>query len=663
MNRYRKQPHRLAALAVGLLALAFALPPAFAGEVAARTALVAEGKGHVATLPRHTARFDGTALEITGQADAATKPGPQVRFELEEVRQGGMFLAGGGGAPVRVDGKRIAYGRGSDIEERYEVRPDGIEQTFRLARPLPGRGDLVLTGALSADRELGRSLPDGAGGLVIPLGDGGSRLRYGAVTAIDAKGARRAGTLAVADGRVTLTVDGAWLATAAYPVVVDPLIWIERNVRFQSRPAVAFDFGGSAAGPGATPARYLVAYEADNTAGAPKQIWGRMVQWNGTALAIPGGDPSYGANISADPSAAHSQPAVAFKFGSLTSPKRNYLVAWQRSDRNLGYRILDGNGAPLTPPRKIVAASLTIHQDVAAAAAPRGGWGASACGTTLGCTPYVLVYRGVYKTTLDISSLRLALIDDGNGALVSDRAIESLGVGDDPLSAPQIAYGHSAGADYYLLVYRRPNGQIVARKVNTAGGVGAAYVVASTSNGPPVVAYSLASNRWGVFWRANASRPLLGPAVTIQGQTFDGNRSWEPLVPVGSRITVVQSSLPEFSRPQDVLPDYAAAGSQTAVEYAPYQGFFEVAYTLRSTTTDAFSLKVFTGGTLSAATRLTTDAKDDRFIDLASTRIDPLTTPLSCTGAPSSRCALWVLEHFFSPTDHDISGLWTQFQY
>jgi hypothetical protein len=306
-----------------------------------------------------------------------------------------------------------------------------------------------------------------------------------------------------------------------------------------------------------------------------------------------------------------------------------------------------------------------IFQDVSAATAPWGGWNASRCGTTFGCTPYLLAYRSWSSgaTAGPFSSIRLARVDDGNGALVSNSIVESYAPVDSPIYAPHIAYGHSAVADYFVLAYRRPSGEIVVRKVTSAGTIGPPFVVPAPSNGPPVVAYSYANNRWAVFWRTTVSNRF-GSFARIQGQVFAGNPAADPLAPLGARITAVSVPLGEFSTAQGLLPDYSAAGTRTATETPPYQGLFELAY-VRSG--EVYSVKVYTGGTLGSTSRLTSDALQDRYVKLAVALIDPPTTglagPLACSGAPGARCALWVFEHFYSSTDHDITGHWTPSQY
>ncbi|HEX9942131.1 MAG TPA: hypothetical protein VGG03_08950 [Thermoanaerobaculia bacterium] len=450
---------------------------------------------------------------------------------------------------------------------------------------------------------------------------------------------------------------------------------IETNGYFQGRPAAAFDFGGSPSVPGATHARYLVAFEAD-TFPVAKQVWGKLIQWDGERIEIPSGDSVYdwALNISADGAVAHTKPTVAFKFGSITAPRRSYFVAWQRSDGALGFRILDRAGNPTMAPRKIALSGLTLR-DPSAATKPDVGF---SCGLTVACPyPHLLAYRATsFGTTTDpFSSIRLAMVNDASGAW-SEKLVESLGAGDQPLSAPQIAYGHSASNsdgyndDYYVLAYRRPNGQIVVRKVSVVGGTPDKdedkIVVTSSSNGPPVLAYSYASDRWAVFWRTIISNPY-GTSAALRGQLFAGSPGLEPLVPVGSLVTAVSVPLSEFATPASALPEYSLAGSHTATEYWPYEGVFELAYVRGSGNGEVYTRKIFASGTLGSTTRLTDDAKNDRYVQLAVTRIDPLTTsfasPLACTGAPGSRCALWVYEHFWSSTDHDIHGYWTSSQY
>jgi len=107
------------------------------------------------------------------------------------------------------------------VVEAYDVRTDGVEQTF-VIHELPAAGDLVVTGIVtSALRAIDVDAAHQA--LVFHDAAGTPIVRYGEATAIDAAGRRLPITTAHARGVVTLTVPAAWLEHAALPVVVDPL--------------------------------------------------------------------------------------------------------------------------------------------------------------------------------------------------------------------------------------------------------------------------------------------------------------------------------------------------------------------------------------------------------------------------------------------------------
>jgi hypothetical protein len=114
---------------------------------------------------------------------------------------------------------RAEYDLGG-LVEAYDVRPDGVEQTFVLRQRPASAGDLVIRGAVQSVLE---AAPDGNGiGFVdasgVPL------VRYGRALAIDANGSTAAMTTTLVDGGLELRLAGEWLATAAFPLVVDPLI-------------------------------------------------------------------------------------------------------------------------------------------------------------------------------------------------------------------------------------------------------------------------------------------------------------------------------------------------------------------------------------------------------------------------------------------------------
>ncbi|MCA8948985.1 MAG: hypothetical protein KDE27_05750, partial [Planctomycetes bacterium] len=119
---------------------------------------------------------------------------------------------------------RAEYDHGA-IVEAYDVLAAGLEQTFVLAARPPVTGDLVITGRTAGELRAASRGPEHAP-IVFRDAAGAAILSYGSATAIDATGKTHAMTTAVDGEHVVLRLDGAWLADASYPVVVDPLIGV-----------------------------------------------------------------------------------------------------------------------------------------------------------------------------------------------------------------------------------------------------------------------------------------------------------------------------------------------------------------------------------------------------------------------------------------------------
>ena len=122
---------------------------------------------------------------------------------------------------LAYEGTRAEFDLGG-VVEAYDVRADGLEQTFVITA-LPAVGDLVVRGAVTSAttapvttaRHAALTFCDDAGQELIA---------YGAATAVDAAGRRCAMTTAHERGEITLRLDAGWLGQATLPVVVDPLI-------------------------------------------------------------------------------------------------------------------------------------------------------------------------------------------------------------------------------------------------------------------------------------------------------------------------------------------------------------------------------------------------------------------------------------------------------
>lgn len=145
-----------------------------------------------------------------------------LRYRSVAVRSGGSEWALPAG---ERDAKRgtleCCYVR-PGITERYEVRADGLEQSFVVSREAWLGGDLTVVGSFETPLSA-RHVEAEHTALDFCDGQGRTILRYGAAVAIDAAGRRTAATTSWDGKRLELTVPGTWLADAAWPVTIDPL--------------------------------------------------------------------------------------------------------------------------------------------------------------------------------------------------------------------------------------------------------------------------------------------------------------------------------------------------------------------------------------------------------------------------------------------------------
>ncbi|MCA8952492.1 MAG: hypothetical protein KDE27_23475 [Planctomycetes bacterium] len=136
------------------------------------------------------------------------------------ARIGEVELAVGTPEPARQE-FRYEY-RFGGITEAYDVRGEGLEQTFVIAER-PAAGDLVIVGrvttALRSPAVAAAHQP-----LVFSDDRGQAIASYGAAVAVDATGKRMPMTTEFCDGEITLCLAGRRLADAVLPIVVDPLL-------------------------------------------------------------------------------------------------------------------------------------------------------------------------------------------------------------------------------------------------------------------------------------------------------------------------------------------------------------------------------------------------------------------------------------------------------
>ncbi|HLU38396.1 MAG TPA: hypothetical protein VK081_03365, partial [Planctomycetota bacterium] len=179
------------------------------------------GGGLWASGAHYKARFDdGIAFyPVLGKDAPRNLP---LRWRTTSIAVGGAVVTQPlAAAQARATDWRYELRHGA-VTEAYDVRDDGVEQTFVLHERLPA-GDLVITGAIES--ELRAPAADWHhGALTFADAQGTPRVAYGAAVAIDALGRRAAMETAFREGAISLRLSGQWLAQAAFPVVVDPLL-------------------------------------------------------------------------------------------------------------------------------------------------------------------------------------------------------------------------------------------------------------------------------------------------------------------------------------------------------------------------------------------------------------------------------------------------------
>ena len=160
--------------------------------------------------PRHDMRFGPDGLEVVPRS------GPRWSWRLAQLV--GETVGLGGVRPVLVEPDVVRYARGA-VDEEYRTTARGVEQRFVIHRPLAlGGGDLVIAGAVECAGSLVER-PDGWA-----WSDDRGSVSLGDVYVFDRDGRSLPARMEVTARRTRITVDGAALEGAAYPVTVDPEI-------------------------------------------------------------------------------------------------------------------------------------------------------------------------------------------------------------------------------------------------------------------------------------------------------------------------------------------------------------------------------------------------------------------------------------------------------
>jgi MYXO-CTERM domain-containing protein len=170
-----------------------------------------EGHGFQAKRAGVSVAVDDHGLQVGSEG----KDGRGSSIKVASIGRDGARAVSSG--VMRVQGSTLVIDR-AVTEERYELVPSGVEQSFGFSQRPSGTGDLTVR--LETSGLTGVTTKDGA----LTFTAGNREIRYGAATWVDATGRKTPVDTRYRAGHIVLTVPAAVVESAAYPAVLDPLI-------------------------------------------------------------------------------------------------------------------------------------------------------------------------------------------------------------------------------------------------------------------------------------------------------------------------------------------------------------------------------------------------------------------------------------------------------
>jgi hypothetical protein len=196
----------------------------------------------------YKARFDASGATFIPYLGPHAERNRSLSLSLRDVRGAEVGFSAKPSAP-RLEGTSVTFARGG-VLERYELRPEGIEQVFVLSRARRLQGDIRLRIDVTTDL----AFAGASDGMRFQAGALGG-VRYGEATAIDAAGARVPAATAFEGGILEIRVPAEFAESAAYPLTIDPVISsfaVDASGYDNFAADIAFDSGSGL---------YVIAYE------------------------------------------------------------------------------------------------------------------------------------------------------------------------------------------------------------------------------------------------------------------------------------------------------------------------------------------------------------------------------------------------------------------
>lgn len=189
--------------------------------VAAATLTEDELGRPIAIGPDWECEFDASGARFLPVLGGVSPVLMDLRLRAASIRRGDCELELAAEATPQADGTCVTFVRADGVVERFDATAAGLEHSLVLARPVGTAGDLVVRIALGGNAAA-HGRPGERGAVRFTRGQGG--VDYGALTAIDADGARCRGTLRLVPGALEWIVPARFADVATFPLLLDPLV-------------------------------------------------------------------------------------------------------------------------------------------------------------------------------------------------------------------------------------------------------------------------------------------------------------------------------------------------------------------------------------------------------------------------------------------------------
>jgi hypothetical protein len=464
--------------------------------------------------------------------------GPAWSSRVASMWIGSDALATAAGQPssaVDAGGKRIEFQR-DGVTERYVLRTNTIEQQFVLRERLtPSADDLVIESTIATSGTFRQESDRWA------WADREGEVTLGNVTVLDACGSILPASMAVRADRVRIVVDGSSLASAAYPVTIDPEIGtndfrisdmgINGDTSNSSAliPVVAYNSANH---------EFLVVWHGRDNAAAPdeSEVYGQRI--SAATGAEVGTNDFRISDMGPDNDGAYKVSDIAVAY----NPTNNeYLVVWRGDDNTpplvddefeiFGQRINAATGAEVGTNDFRVSNMGADGSTTAVADVPWVVYNSTN-------NEYLVVWRGHHGTNeFEIYGQRLS----ATGAQVGTNDFRISDAGDDGDStrlALDAKAAYNSTNNEYLVVWQADDlptdneVEVFGQRLNAATG---AEVGANdfriTDMGPetdtnyrgqaPAVAYNSAANEYLVVYYGTDNDPAVDGAAEVFGQRLN----------------------------------------------------------------------------------------------------------------------------------------------